>query len=107
MIENINEIKKQYPFLQKWSDTHAWGLYKKIQERQVIINKIKIMFTNYNEYKQYVNEEWKQGGINELYEDGLIVEIEESYDYECESKQVNYRKLTEDEFNIRFKQLTL
>jgi len=28
---NIREIKKQYPFLQKWSDTHAWELYKKIQ----------------------------------------------------------------------------
>jgi len=36
MIENINEIKKQYPSLQKWSDTHAWGLYKKIQEHQLI-----------------------------------------------------------------------
>lgn len=61
------------------------------------------MFTNYNEYKQYVDEEWEQGGINELHEDGLIVEIEESYDYECESKQINYRKLTEDEFNRIFK----
>ena len=33
---NINEIKKQYPSLQKWSDTHAFELYKKIQEHQVI-----------------------------------------------------------------------
>lgn len=33
---NINEIKQQYPGLQKWSDTHAFELYKKIQEHQLI-----------------------------------------------------------------------
>jgi len=32
----IEEIKKQYPSLQKWSDTHAFELYKKIQEHQLI-----------------------------------------------------------------------
>lgn len=35
-MKNINEIKKQYPSLQKWSDTHAFELYKKIQEHQLI-----------------------------------------------------------------------
>ena len=33
---NINEIKQQYPSLQKWSDTHAFELYKRIQEQQLI-----------------------------------------------------------------------
>jgi hypothetical protein len=32
----IEEIKKQYPSLQKWSDIHAFELYKKIQEHQLI-----------------------------------------------------------------------
>lgn len=32
----IEEIKNQYPSLQKWSDTHAFELYKKIQEHQLI-----------------------------------------------------------------------
>jgi hypothetical protein len=32
----IDEIKMQYPSLQKWSDTHAFELYKKIQEHQLI-----------------------------------------------------------------------
>jgi hypothetical protein len=58
------------------------------------------LFKTYEEYKQYVNEEWEQGYINELYESGLIVEVKESFDYECESKQINYRKLTEEEFKI-------
>lgn len=37
----IDEIKMQYPSLQKWSDTHAFELYKKIQEHQRIIPAIK------------------------------------------------------------------
>lgn len=64
---------------------------------------MEMLFTNYKEYKQYVNEEWEQGAINELFEDELIIEIKESFDYECESRQINYRQLTEEEFNIRFK----
>ena len=65
---------------------------------------MEMLFTNYKEYKQHVNEEWEQGAINELFEDGLIMEIKESFDYEYESRQINYRQLTEEEFNIRFKQ---
>lgn len=60
------------------------------------------IFKNYEEYKQYVNEEWNYGAINELYEDGLIIELEETFDYECASKQINYRKLTEEEFENIF-----
>lgn len=33
---SIKEIKEFYPALQKWSDTHAFELYKKIQEHQLI-----------------------------------------------------------------------
>lgn len=57
------------------------------------------LFENYEEYKAFVHEMWELGDINELHADGLIVETEESTDYECESKQRNYRKLTEEEFN--------
>lgn len=32
----IEEIKKQYPSLKRWSNTHALELYKKIQEHQLI-----------------------------------------------------------------------
>ncbi len=64
---------------------------------------MEILFTNYEEYKQYVKEEWGNGAINELFEGGLIVEVEESFDYECESRQINYRKLTEKEFKNIFK----
>ena len=60
------------------------------------------LFTNYKEYIQYINEEWELGGVNELCEDGLILEVKESFDYECESRQINYRKLTEEEFNVLF-----
>lgn len=62
------------------------------------------LFTNYEEYKQYVEEEWAQGSINELCEDGLILAVEELYDYECASKVIEYRKLTEIEFNVKFNQ---
>lgn len=33
---NIHEIKKQYPSLQKWSDTHALSFHSSIQEQQLI-----------------------------------------------------------------------
>jgi hypothetical protein len=32
----IEEIKRQYPSLQKWNDNYAFELYKKIQEHQLI-----------------------------------------------------------------------
>lgn len=35
-MNNINEIKAQYPSLQKWSDEYAFELYKKIREHQLI-----------------------------------------------------------------------
>ena len=57
-----------------------------------------ILFENYEEYKQYVKEEWEIGAINELFENNFIVEQEESFDYECESRQINYCLLTEEEF---------
>jgi thymidylate synthase len=57
----------------------------------------------YKQYSTYVTEEWDMGGINELFEDGLLIEVEEDHDYACESKQINYRKLTQDEFINRIK----
>jgi hypothetical protein len=63
---------------------------------------MEILFENYEEYKQYVKEEWENGAINELFEAGFIVEVEESFDYECESRQINYRRLTEEEFKNVF-----
>jgi thymidylate synthase len=57
----------------------------------------------YKQYSTYVTEEWNMGGINELFEDGLLIEIEKDHDYACESKQINYRKLTQDEFINRIK----
>jgi len=58
-----------------------------------------IEFENYEDYKQYVKDEWQIGSINELFEDGLIVEVEESFEYDCESRKINYRRLSESEFN--------
>jgi len=57
----------------------------------------------YKQYSTYVTEEWNMGGINELFEDGLLIEVEESFDYECESRQINYRKLTKEEFIDKIK----
>jgi thymidylate synthase len=57
----------------------------------------------YKQYSTYVTEEWDMGGINELFEDGLLIEVEESFDYECESRQINYRKLTKEEFIDKIK----
>jgi len=52
----------------------------------------------YKNYCQYVKEEWESGAINELWEEGLIVE--ESND----EKNINYRLFTKEEFidKIRF-----
>lgn len=51
-----------------------------------------ILFENYEEYKQYVKEEWEIGAINELFENNFIVEQEINY------RLINYRLLTEKEF---------
>ena len=51
----------------------------------------------YREYSNYTKEEWGAGAINELFEDGLIVE--ESND----GKNINYRKLTQEEFINKIK----
>ena len=60
-----------------------------------------IFFRSYEDYKQYVTGEWEQGAINELFEDGLILEVEESFEYECARKEVKYRYWSEQEFNIK------
>lgn len=46
----------------------------------------------YSQYVDYVNDEWELGGINELYEDGFIVILENT------DNEVSYRKLNYDEF---------
>jgi len=51
----------------------------------------------YKAFLTYVAEEWEYGAINELFEDGLI--IEESND----GKNISYRKLTQEEFINKIK----
>jgi thymidylate synthase len=51
----------------------------------------------YKAFLTYVDEEWEYGTINELFEDGLI--IEESND----GKNISYRKLTQEEFINKIK----
>jgi thymidylate synthase len=51
----------------------------------------------YKAFLTYVAEEWEFGAINELFEDGLI--IEESND----GKNISYRKLTQEEFINKIK----
>lgn len=60
-----------------------------------------IEFDNYTSYKQYVNEEWEDGYINELNTCGYIVEKTE-YIGEGEQRTIEYRMLTEEEFNKTF-----
>lgn len=56
-------------------------------------------FNDYTSYRQYVKEEWNDGYINELFECGYIVEKEYVREYECASRAIEYRMLTESEFN--------
>jgi thymidylate synthase len=51
----------------------------------------------YKAFLTYVAEEWEYGAINQLFEDGLI--IEESND----GKNISYRKLTQEEFINKIK----
>ena len=58
------------------------------------------IFETYDSYCSYINEEWISGHINELEEGNLIVIdsiIEDPH------KETQYRTLTEQEFNERFK----
>ncbi len=59
-------------------------------------------FNDYTSYRQYVKEEWNDGYINELFEGGYIVEKEYVREYECASRAIDYRMLTENEFNKTF-----
>ena len=52
-------------------------------------------FKNYKQYSDEILHLWNEGFINELEEEGFIVV--ESRD--SETRAVNYRKLTEEEFN--------
>ena len=52
----------------------------------------------YKAYVSYVNQEWEDGYINELFEGGLI--IEKSND---EKNIIYYRKLTQEEFINKIK----
>jgi thymidylate synthase len=51
----------------------------------------------YKAYISYVNQEWKDGYINELFEDGLIIEASNN------EKSIDYRKLTQEEFINKIK----
>jgi hypothetical protein len=59
-------------------------------------------FNSYKEYRNYIHEEWEDGYINELFCDELIVEKTTYLPYECASKTIEYRPLTEEEFNFKF-----
>jgi hypothetical protein len=59
-------------------------------------------FNSYKEYREYVQEEWRDGYINELFWDELILEKKEDLPYECESRTIEYRPLTEEEFDFKF-----
>ena len=52
----------------------------------------------YKAYSEYVTQEWENGAINELFEDGLII-IEDS-----KGKNISYRKLTQEEFIQKIKE---
>jgi len=51
----------------------------------------------YKNYSTYVIEEWNSGAINELFEDNLIIEESNG------SKDISYRKLTQEEFINKIK----
>jgi|688.fasta_scaffold2726460_2 hypothetical protein len=56
------------------------------------------LFTSYEEYEQYVTEEWNAGAINELIESEYILP-----EFEEDNGDIHYRSLTEVEFSKKFK----
>ena len=59
-------------------------------------------FITYEEYCNYVREEWAWGHINELEEDGLLVDEQVRYSNGELSRDITYRLLTEEEYNQKF-----
>ena len=51
----------------------------------------------YRMYSTYVSDEWENGAINELFEDGFIIEDLN------DNKNTSYRKLTKEEFTNKIK----
>jgi hypothetical protein len=85
-----------------WSEDYVKELYGEIEVPEP--NKAMELFNDYTSYCQYVKEEWNDGYINELFESGYIVEKEYIGEYECASRDIEYRMLTESEFNETFNQ---
>ena len=83
-----------------WSEDYVKELYGEIEVPEP--NKVMELFNDYTSYCQYVKEEWNDGYINELFESGYIVEKEYIGEYECASRDIEYRMLTESEFNETF-----
>ena len=83
-----------------WSEDYVKELYGEIEVPEP--NKVMELFNDYTSYCQYVKEEWNDGYINELFESGYIVEKEYIGKYECASRDIEYRMLTESEFNETF-----
>jgi hypothetical protein len=54
-------------------------------------------FKNYEDYKQYVKEQWQDGFINELEQAGLIIESKNT------GSEVDYRILSEIEYQTLIK----
>jgi hypothetical protein len=63
----IKEIKEQYPSLKMWSDTHAYELYKKIQEHQLITEaKYNTEITLTSKYAYHITPDLKWSKIKAL-----------------------------------------
>ena len=60
-----------------------------------------IDFSNYEEYKLFVIEEWKTDAGQNLMADGLLIQ-ESVTKSEDGTERVNYRALTEEEFNQKY-----
>lgn len=60
-----------------------------------------INFSNYEEYKLFVIEEWETDAGQNLWADDLIIQ-ESITKSEDGTEQVNYRQLTEEEFNQKY-----
>lgn len=59
-------------------------------------------FETYEQYCDYVKEEWIGGHINELETDELIIDEQVRYSNGGLSRDITYRLLNEEEYNQRF-----
>ena len=58
-----------------------------------------MQFKNYKEYKDYTLKVWQKGRIDELKEEGLLIDEPIKYENGENSRSIQYRFLSEEEFN--------